>query len=104
MLDLWLSGACRRLSREGPVAVVDIEQSTARPGAAANTAANLAALGARTELVTVVGDDGVAAALLDGLHRHGVSTDHVLTVPGRTASKNRVISRRPGLGALRRES
>ncbi len=92
MLDVWLSGACQRVSREGPAAVVDVERSTAHPGAAANTAANLAALGAHTQLVTVIGDDEVAAALLHALQRHGVSTDQVLTVAGRTASKNRVVA------------
>ncbi|MGC2654842.1 MAG: D-glycero-beta-D-manno-heptose 1-phosphate adenylyltransferase [Mycobacterium sp.] len=92
VLDVWLSGACRRLSREGPVAVVDVEHSTAQPGAAANTAANLAALGVRAELVTVIGDDDVGVALLRGLHRHGVNTDHVRTSAGRTASKNRVVA------------
>ncbi len=92
MLDVWLSGGCRRLSREGPVPVVDVEQSAAHPGAAANTAANLSALGVRTELVTVIGDDEVAVALLHGLHRQGVITDHVLTAPGRTACKSRVVA------------
>ena len=92
VLDVWLSGECRRLSREGPVAVVDVDQSNAHPGAAANTAANLAALGVHTELVTLIGDDDVGAALLCGLHRHRVGTGHVLTAPGRTASKNRVVA------------
>jgi rfaE bifunctional protein nucleotidyltransferase chain/domain/rfaE bifunctional protein kinase chain/domain len=92
VLDVWLSGACQRLSREGPVPVVDVEQSSAQPGAAANTAANLAALGARAELVTVISDDDVGAALLGALHRLGVSTGHVHTAPGRTASKNRVVA------------
>jgi rfaE bifunctional protein nucleotidyltransferase chain/domain/rfaE bifunctional protein kinase chain/domain len=91
VLDVWLSGGCRRLSREGPAAVVDVDRSTAAPGAAGNTAANLAALGATTQLVTVIGDDGVAAGLLGALQRHGVVTDQVLTVAGRTASKNRVV-------------
>ena len=72
--------------------MVDVEQSAAHPGAAANTAANLSALGVPTELVTMVGDDEVAAALLQGLHRHGVTTDHVLTAPGRTACKSRVVA------------
>ena len=92
VLDVWLSGGCRRLSREGPVPVVDVEQSAANPGAAANTAANLSALGVPTELVTMVGDDEVAATLLQGLHRHGVATDHVLNAPGRTACKSRVVA------------
>ncbi|WP_375485918.1 D-glycero-beta-D-manno-heptose 1-phosphate adenylyltransferase [uncultured Mycobacterium sp.] len=93
MLDVWLSGTCRRLSREGPAAVVDVEKSSVHPGAAANTAANLAALGAQTEIVTLIGDDDVGAALLRELHRHGVGTEHAVTAAARaTPSKSRVVA------------
>ncbi|BBY07585.1 D-glycero-beta-D-manno-heptose 1-phosphate adenylyltransferase [Mycobacterium noviomagense] len=93
VLDVWLSGTCRRLSREGPAPVVDVEQSRVRPGAAANTAANLAALGAQTEIVTLIGDDDVGVSLWRELHRHGVGTEHAVTAAGRTTpSKSRVVA------------
>ncbi|MBV9352845.1 MAG: D-glycero-beta-D-manno-heptose 1-phosphate adenylyltransferase [Mycobacterium sp.] len=92
VLDVWLSGTCRRLCREGPAAVVDVQRSAVHPGAAANTAANLAALGARTEIVTAIGDDDVGASLLHELHRYGVVTERAVMVSGQTPSKSRVIA------------
>jgi D-beta-D-heptose 7-phosphate kinase/D-beta-D-heptose 1-phosphate adenosyltransferase len=47
VLDVWLSGTRHRLCREGPAPVLEVDGSSTAPGAAANTAANLAALGAR---------------------------------------------------------
>jgi rfaE bifunctional protein nucleotidyltransferase chain/domain/rfaE bifunctional protein kinase chain/domain len=93
VLDVWLSGTCRRLVREGPAVVVDVEQASVRPGAAANTAANLAALGAETEIVTLIGDDDVGGSLRRELHRHGVGTERAVTAAGRTTpSKSRVVA------------
>ena len=48
LLDGWLSGPARRLGRDGPVPVVELAESRSACGGAANTAANLAALGARS--------------------------------------------------------
>lgn len=93
VLDQWLTGPSRRLSREAPVPVVEIDHTRGSPGAAANTAANLAALGARTELVSVLGDDADAATVRSLLASHGVGTDGVVTDPARpTASKRRVLA------------
>ncbi|MBV9089945.1 MAG: D-glycero-beta-D-manno-heptose 1-phosphate adenylyltransferase [Mycobacteriaceae bacterium] len=93
VLDVWLSGTCHRLCREGPAPVVEVDGSSAAPGAAANTAANLAALGARVDIVTVVGDDDVGAELLDQLRGHGVGTAHVVTAPGwATPCKERIVA------------
>ncbi len=46
MLDSWLRGHSSRMAQEAPVPVVTLEQIEEQPGGAANTAANLAALGA----------------------------------------------------------
>ncbi|MBF6327824.1 D-glycero-beta-D-manno-heptose 1-phosphate adenylyltransferase [Nocardia transvalensis] len=93
VLDVWMWGRSDRLCREAPVPVVDIDRSVGAPGGAANTAANLAALGARVRLVTVVGDDPAAEQLCDQLRRHGVDDDHVLSAPSRsTVVKRRVIA------------
>jgi D-beta-D-heptose 7-phosphate kinase / D-beta-D-heptose 1-phosphate adenosyltransferase len=93
VLDQWLTGPSRRLSREAPVPVVEVDHTRGSPGAAANTAANLAALGARTELVSVLGDDGDAALIRELLAGHGVGTAGVVTDPARpTAAKRRVLA------------
>src|ERR687893_1296051 len=63
LLDGWLSGPARRLGRDGPVPVVELTESHSFCGGAANTAANLAALGATVDLLTVLGDDADARVL-----------------------------------------
>lgn len=93
LLDGWLSGPAHRLGRDGPVPVVELAESRTAPGGAGNAAANLAALGARTELVAVLGDDAGGAELRELLHAAGVGTAHCVTEPGRaTAVKRRLMS------------
>jgi D-beta-D-heptose 7-phosphate kinase/D-beta-D-heptose 1-phosphate adenosyltransferase len=94
ILDVWLSGRCDRLCREAPAApVVDIRRQSLAPGGAANTAVNLAALGAEVHLVTAVGDDPAGTTVVEELHGRGVHTDQVALIPGRaTVSKRRIVA------------
>jgi rfaE bifunctional protein nucleotidyltransferase chain/domain/rfaE bifunctional protein kinase chain/domain len=93
LLDGWLSGPAHRLGRDGPVPVVELAESRTAPGGAGNAAANLAALGARAELVAVLGDDAGGAELRELLRSAGVGTAHCVTEPGRaTAVKRRLLS------------
>ena len=64
MLDRYWHGPTGRISPEAPVPVVRVTELEDRPGGAANVALNMAALGARAELVGITGDDE-AAAILD---------------------------------------
>ena len=57
MLDRWWVGSSHRLSREAPAPVVEVSGRHEVPGGAANTAMNLAALGADVRLVGLVGAD-----------------------------------------------
>jgi rfaE bifunctional protein kinase chain/domain/rfaE bifunctional protein nucleotidyltransferase chain/domain len=66
LLDGWWRGASERMAREAPAPIVDIESRSYAPGGAANTAMNLAALGARVRAVGLVGDDD-AGRVLRGL-------------------------------------
>lgn len=92
ILDRWMHGGVTRLSREGPVPVVEVADRADRPGGAANTAANLAALGASVRLLSVVGDDADGRVLLRLLQDAGVDTAHVAVVPGGvTATKTRIV-------------
>ncbi|WP_261165098.1 D-glycero-beta-D-manno-heptose 1-phosphate adenylyltransferase [Microbacterium sp. Marseille-Q6965] len=92
ILDRWLRGGVRRLSREAPVPVVQEAEQVDCPGGAGNTAANLAALGARVRLVAAIGEDAEGAALRDRLAAAGVETGDLLVDGARpTASKTRVV-------------
>jgi D-beta-D-heptose 7-phosphate kinase/D-beta-D-heptose 1-phosphate adenosyltransferase len=57
MLDHFVYGAVERISPEAPIPVLRISHETGMPGGAANVARNIAALGARVSLVSVVGAD-----------------------------------------------
>ena len=57
MLDRYWFGEVNRISPEAPVPVVRIAHTEERLGGAANVARNLAALGAHTALLGVVGTD-----------------------------------------------
>ncbi len=93
ILDRYWWGEASRLSPEAPVPVVRRRRSTTRPGGAANTAANLAALGARVDLVGVVGEDPEASELKSALAEFGVSGDLLLPEPGRpTTTKTRIVA------------
>jgi D-beta-D-heptose 7-phosphate kinase/D-beta-D-heptose 1-phosphate adenosyltransferase len=73
--------------------VVRKQRSTVRPGGAANTAANLAALGATAHLVGLVGTDREAAELQAALRDCGVAVDFLISEDARpTTTKTRVIA------------
>ncbi len=63
MLDGWWSGTIERLCREAPAPVVDVDTREFAPGGAANTAMNLAALGARVSVAGIIGTDDAGADL-----------------------------------------
>jgi D-beta-D-heptose 7-phosphate kinase/D-beta-D-heptose 1-phosphate adenosyltransferase len=92
LLDGWLCGTPVRLSREAPVPVVALEATREVCGGAANTAANFAALGARTTLVGAVGDDDAGARLRTCVWDAGVADRLVTAVGRRTVTKRRVVA------------
>ncbi|MDQ1122617.1 D-glycero-beta-D-manno-heptose 1-phosphate adenylyltransferase [Microbacterium trichothecenolyticum] len=92
ILDRWVRGGVRRVSREAPVPVVDARTVEASPGGAANTAVNLVALGARVSLLSAVGRDAEGTELLRLLTGHGVDVSGVVAAEGAvTATKTRIV-------------
>ena len=63
MLDRYWFGEVERISPEAPVPVVKVERTEERLGGAANVAWNMAAIGAKPVLLSVVGDDEAANSL-----------------------------------------
>ena len=93
ILDWYWWGQASRLSPEAPVPVVRRQRTTLQPGGAGNTAANLAALGARVSLFGVTGQDSHADELKAALKAHGVETGGLVADAGRpTTTKTRVIA------------
>lgn len=93
MLDVYLRGDVDRISPEAPVPVVRVRERTRALGGAANVAQNVAAVGARCELVAVLGDDGAGRAVRELLARLDAGGRSLVTVGRPTTTKTRVVAR-----------
>jgi D-beta-D-heptose 7-phosphate kinase/D-beta-D-heptose 1-phosphate adenosyltransferase len=100
MLDEYIWGEVKRHSTEAPVVVVEVRYRTFVPGGAANTAANVAALGGRPVLVSVVGRDHAASKLREELARKDTDTGGLSDDPDRpTTTKSRIVAQHQQVGA-----
>ena len=93
MLDVYLKGEVERISPEAPVPVVRVRERKLALGGAANVAQNAAALGARAELVAVVGRDASAETLRAMLGALGGEARALVEVARPTTTKTRVLAR-----------
>jgi rfaE bifunctional protein kinase chain/domain len=93
MLDRYWVGEVERISPEAPVPVVRKTAAFGVPGGAANTASNVAALGARAILFGVAGQDEAGTELRILLKKRGVDCSRLWVAPGRpTTVKLRVVA------------
>jgi D-beta-D-heptose 7-phosphate kinase/D-beta-D-heptose 1-phosphate adenosyltransferase len=93
MLDVYLHGDVDRISPEAPVPVVRVRERRFALGGAANVAQNVAALGARCELVAVVGRDASGARLREMLDAIGADGRSLVEVDRPTTTKTRILAR-----------
>lgn len=86
--DEYILGRVARVSREAPVLILEYSATQMVPGGAGNAAANVAALGGRVTLVTLVGRDDagrrVREALPSGVSRRGLLTPAGFQTPVKT--------------------
>jgi rfaE bifunctional protein kinase chain/domain len=97
MLDRYWFGQVGRISPEAPVPVVLIERGEERAGGAANVARNAAALGAKVELLSVIGRDEAGDCLSALLAAEGVRSRFHRDPSVPTTVKLRVIGRQQQL-------
>ncbi len=94
MLDIYWWGHVERISPEAPVPVVALDKKEHRIGGAGNVALNLAALGAHTSILSVMGNDENGSALIELFNEHRINTAYVSQQLSRiTTAKTRIISR-----------
>lgn len=92
LVDRFVSGTAKRISREAPVLILRQDGERSAPGGGANAVANIAALGGSPVPLGVVGDDPSGRELLEDLRRRGVATDGIRVRPGyRTPTKTRIL-------------
>ncbi|HVM41675.1 MAG TPA: PfkB family carbohydrate kinase, partial [Acidimicrobiia bacterium] len=93
LLDVYLDGHATKLCREAPVPVVEVDERVDVPGGAGNVAMNLAALGATSTLVSLVGEDDAGAVLRRRLTEGGVDVSRLVVDDSReTVSLQRVTA------------
>ncbi|MCA9056610.1 MAG: bifunctional heptose 7-phosphate kinase/heptose 1-phosphate adenyltransferase, partial [Planctomycetaceae bacterium] len=94
VVDCYVHGSSRRLSREAPVPIVEVERDVRYPGAAANVVCNLRALGVDVVAGSVIGVDRAGGGLRRMLGDRGVCTTPLIAEPGRkTRVKERLVVR-----------
>jgi rfaE bifunctional protein kinase chain/domain len=93
MVDAYTWGKVTRISPEAPVPVVNVVKRESRLGGAGNVVLNVASLGAKPLVFSVIGDDATGASLLHILKDAGLSVDGIIQEAGRpTTIKERVIA------------
>jgi len=93
MLDEYWFGDAARISPEAPVPVVRTRAAEQRPGGAANVALNIAALGAHSVLLGIIGDDERGQLLTRLLEQRDVRCELVRSPSLPTIHKLRVLAR-----------
>jgi rfaE bifunctional protein kinase chain/domain len=97
MLDRYWFGDSDRISPEAPVPVVQVSKVDERLGGAANVARNVAALGANTTILGVVGEDEAGNRIGELLRQSGVNSQLEIDPKVPTTVKLRVIARQQQL-------
>jgi len=92
MLDRYWSGQATRISPEAPVPVVKVKTIEERIGGAGNVALNIAKLGGKVTLLSVVGDDAEGETLKRLLEAAGVVCDFIVERSLRSICKLRVMA------------
>lgn len=82
-LDENVFGTVTGISLEAPIPVFEVHERKYNPGAAGNAACNVAALGAKTYMIGVVGNDPNADVVRREFAVRHVDTSGVVTDPGR---------------------
>jgi rfaE bifunctional protein kinase chain/domain len=96
VLDRFVFGHPKRVSREAPVLILRFWKEESLPGGAGNTAANVRALGGIPLPVGAVGDDEEGRSFRRILEERGIDAKSIVSVPGyATPTKTRILGGAP---------
>jgi len=103
MLDRFVYGEVARISPEAPAPVLAVRREETAPGGAGNVARNIAGLGARCMLISVVGDDDAGRALAAAFGKTGGQIEAKLAIDASrpTTEKARFVSEQHSTHLLR---
>ena len=92
MLDRYWFGSVDRISPEAPVPVLAVKSEESRAGGAANVAHNLLALGAQSNLLSVVGNDDAGRQIESIINGYGAKTTLKIDESIKTIVKLRMVA------------
>lgn len=92
MLDRYWFGSVDRISPEAPVPVLAVHSEEVRAGGAANVAHNLLALGAQSNLLSVVGDDEAGRQIKQIIDGYGATSNLKIDPQIKTIVKLRMVA------------
>ena len=96
VLDRFVYGHPRRVSREAPVVILRFSREDLLPGGAGNAAANVRSLGGEPVAVGILGADDDGRALRRALRERGIEDRGLLEEDGyRTPAKTRILGGAP---------
>ena len=105
MIDQYLWGTCERISPEAPVQIVSVDNEDTLLGGAGNVVNNLKALGAKVDVISVVGNCTISDELKVLLEDIEVNTKYLFTEKDRiTSKKSRIIASQQQVVRYDRES
>lgn len=94
MLDTYWWGQVDRISPEAPVPVVSLNKREYRMGGAGNVALNAVSLGAKVNVISVLGKDDDGEHLIRLFEEKNINTQYIVQSANRiTTNKIRIISR-----------
>ena len=93
MIDYYLWGTSNRISPEAPVQIIDINNESKTLGGAGNVVNNLQSLGAKVDVISVIGDCKISDEIKELVNSIDVNTNYLIQENGRISSKKtRIIS------------
>ena len=105
MIDQYLWGSCERISPEAPVQIINVTKESEVLGGAGNVVNNLKKLGAKVDVLGVIGDCKVSTELKHLLSEIGVDTQYLIKQKNRIVSKkSRIIASQQQVVRYDRES
>ena len=105
MIDHYLWGSCDRVSPDAPVQVVNIDNESTFLGGAGNVVNNLNTMGAKVDVLSVIGCCDSSDELINLLKKIDVDTSFLVTQKSRiTSKKSRIIASQQQVVRYDRES
>ena len=105
IVDHYLWGSCERISPEAPVQIVRVDNESLLLGGAGNVVNNLSTLGAKVDLISVIGECETSIEVQKLLIEINITSDYLIIQKNRvTSKKSRIISDQQQVVRYDRES